>query len=86
MLTFPGRSIHHGMLLSNEMVHRARESGKAYIWLKVDIVKAFDKLEWHYVVKMLQKVGIKEDFIKFFTEITVGANAVVIVYKVGKTG
>jgi hypothetical protein len=34
----PKRFIHHGMLLSDEMVYKAKESGKAYVWLKVDML------------------------------------------------
>jgi hypothetical protein len=41
----PGRSIHHGMLLANEMVDRARSLAQPYVWLKVDVIKAFDKME-----------------------------------------
>lgn len=41
----PGRNIHHSLLLMGEMLHQAALSGEEYVLLKLDVIKAFDKLE-----------------------------------------
>jgi hypothetical protein len=75
----PGQSIHHGMLLSNKMVDRARHMQKAFVTLKVDIIKAFDKVEWRFVTKLMRKMGFPKSSIKFFHAITGNANAMELI-------
>lgn len=53
----PGRNIHHSILLLNEILHQAESDGGQYALLKLDIVKAFDKLEWPFLLKILDKFG-----------------------------
>jgi hypothetical protein len=67
------------MLLAYEMVAKAKELPEQYVWLKVDVIKAFDKLERRFMVLLMRKIGMDEGFIKFFMAITVNANAVVLV-------
>lgn len=54
----PGRNIHHALLLMSEMLQRARESGENHILLKLDVWKAFDRLEWPFLLAMVEKTGM----------------------------
>lgn len=58
----PGRNIHHSLMLTDEALHRASISPKAYILLKVDIIKAFDSLDWSFLDRILLKLGFGPAF------------------------
>lgn len=40
----PGRSIHRSIMLTNEVLNKMKESGEAFLLLKLDTIKAFDCL------------------------------------------
>lgn len=40
------------------MLHQAALSGDEYILLKLDVVKAFDKLEWPFLLAVIEKMGM----------------------------
>lgn len=44
-----GRSIHHTVLLTNEMVSQALAETDPYVCLKLNVVKAFDSVEWFFI-------------------------------------
>lgn len=54
----PGRNIHHALLLMSEMLHCAKESGEPHILLKLDVWKAFDRLEWPFLLAIFEKSGM----------------------------
>lgn len=54
----PGRNIHHSLLLVGEMLHQAKKSGEEHILMKLDILKAFDRLEWGFVLAVIERVGL----------------------------
>lgn len=66
----PGRNIHHSLVLLGEMLYQAASSGEEYIL----IVKAFDRLNWSYLMALLEKnsmIGTLTSFMKAsFTEAT----------------
>jgi hypothetical protein len=74
----PGRSIHHAMLRAEEMVHKVKELQQPYVLLKVDIVKAFDSVEWGFLVAFMHRAGFGAGFIGFISAIPENANAAVI--------
>lgn len=41
-----------------EMLHQATHSGEDYVFLKMDVVKAFDRLEWTFLLALLGKNGM----------------------------
>jgi hypothetical protein len=49
------------------------------VWLKVDVVKAFDKMEWRFMVRMMRCMGFPAKFITFFNAITINANTAVLI-------
>ncbi|XP_061342609.1 uncharacterized protein LOC133288807 [Gastrolobium bilobum] len=56
----PGRVIHDNVIVAQEMTHTMnRMTGKkAIMSIKIDLVKAYDKLSWTFVNKVLTEVGI----------------------------
>jgi hypothetical protein len=57
MACLPGRSIHHSLLLMSELLYFAGESEIPHILMKLDITKAFDKLEWSVLLPLLEHLG-----------------------------
>lgn len=53
----PGRNIHHALLLLGEMLHQARESGDEFVLMKLDVRKAFDSMEWPFILAMVERAG-----------------------------
>eukprot|EP00253_Pinus_taeda_P008044 PITA_08044 len=52
-----GRQIMDGITLTHEIIHSLKISNEAGIILKIDLSKAFDKLSWTYIQKMLNSFG-----------------------------
>eukprot|EP00253_Pinus_taeda_P001588 PITA_01588 len=52
-----GRQIMDGIILSNEVIHSLKMLKKPGMLLKLDLSKAFDKLSWNYIHKMLLAFG-----------------------------
>lgn len=61
----PGRNIHHSLILLGEMLHKAADSGEEYVLLKMDVIKAFDRLNWSYLLALLDKNGMSGILSKF---------------------
>lgn len=55
----PSRSIHENILVAQEMVHSMwRMKGRTgYFAVKVDLVKAYDRLRWSFIKDVLEEVG-----------------------------
>jgi len=51
----PGRTIHHNIVVAQEMVHAmARMKGnKMFMSIKIDLEKAYDRLNWNFVENCL---------------------------------
>jgi hypothetical protein len=56
----PGRSIHENIVVAQEMIHSMHnmKGKKAYFAIKVDLSKAYDKLNWEFIWRILQEIGI----------------------------
>lgn len=52
-----GLNIHHNLLLLSEMLHRAHECGEDHILMKLDVCKAFHRLEWPFILAAVEKAG-----------------------------
>lgn len=52
-----GRQIMDGIILSNEVIHSLKLLKKPGMILKLDLSKAFDKLSWNFIQKMLLAFG-----------------------------
>ncbi|XP_026410193.1 uncharacterized protein LOC113305353 [Papaver somniferum] len=66
----PKRSISDNIILANEAIysvnHNDKVEGTAAI--KLDVSKAYDKLEWSFLEKVLRKMGLAENWIKLINQ------------------
>lgn len=53
----PGRNIHHSLLMVGEMLHQAADSGEEHVLMKLDVTKAFDRMDWSFLLAALNKMG-----------------------------
>jgi len=77
----PGRSIHDNILITTELMHKFRlVKGKtAWVALKLDMEKAYDRLEWDFIRACLQQYGFHNRFIKLIMEcITITTHSVLV--------
>lgn len=51
----------------NEILHQAEKDGGQFALLKLDIINPFDKLEWPFLFKILDKFGFSGLLTKFIS-------------------
>lgn len=62
-----------------EMLQEANLSGEEFVLLKLDVVKAFDKLEWPFLLAVIEKMGMGGMLTKFLKAgFTSAASAIVL--------
>jgi hypothetical protein len=61
----PGRNIHENIIVAKEMVHTMHRSKgrKGYFAIKVDLSKAYDKLSWEFVWRVLVEIKLPDKLI-----------------------
>ena len=52
-----GRQILDGVILVHEVLHLLKFTRKPGMMIKIDIAKAYDKLNWQFMGKMLEAYG-----------------------------
>ena len=63
----PSRLITDNVLISSEIMHymkRKKQGKHGVVALKLDMSKAYDRVEWKYLEAMMRKMGFDEDWIK----------------------
>ncbi|XP_061343679.1 uncharacterized protein LOC133289698 [Gastrolobium bilobum] len=61
----PRRNIHDNVIIAQEMTHmmNRQRGGKAFMSIKIDLVKAYDRLSWEFINQVLQEIGIPRNLI-----------------------
>lgn len=62
-----GRHIQNNIVIAHEIIHsmKKRRKGKvSYMGLKLDMSKAFDKLEWQFLFDILLCLGFHQDWVQ----------------------
>ncbi|KAL5565829.1 hypothetical protein UlMin_028993 [Ulmus minor] len=62
----PGRLISDNAIIGFECLHaiKRRKSKKNYLALKLDMAKAYDRVEWDFIQRILNKLGFSEVWIR----------------------
>uniref|UniRef100_A0A803PTL7 Reverse transcriptase domain-containing protein n=1 Tax=Cannabis sativa TaxID=3483 RepID=A0A803PTL7_CANSA len=66
-----GRQITDNILIANEIIHaiHSRKSGKiGWAAIKLDMEKAFDRVEWSFITKFLYHVGVPPSFVSLISK------------------
>lgn len=61
----PGRAIADNVLITHEILHYLKTSDArkhCYMAVKTDMSKAYDRLEWHFIRQVLEKLGFDQCF------------------------
>jgi hypothetical protein len=61
----PGRLISDNVLVAYEMTHfiKHKRSGDSYMAVKLDMSKAYDRVEWNFLEAMLTKLGFHPNWV-----------------------
>jgi len=68
-----GRQILDGIILIHEVVHSLKHSHIPGMLVKLDLSKAYDKLNWDFMKAMLRAYGFCEDWIEWVMNLTSSA-------------
>ncbi|KAL5538246.1 hypothetical protein UlMin_044727 [Ulmus minor] len=63
----PGRLISDNAIIGFECIHalkRRRSKKKGFLALKLDMAKAYDRVEWSFIREVMKKLGFSEGWIK----------------------
>ena len=60
-----GRQIIDGIILTHEMIHSLKQMKIPGMLLKVDMAKAYDKVNWKFLKAILLAIGFKYDWVKW---------------------
>lgn len=63
----PGRLITNNVLLAYELIHHLRSKTKGVgglTTIKLDMSKAYDRVEWVFLVKMMHRMGFHEQWVR----------------------
>lgn len=60
-----GETIHHSLMMKNEVLAEASCHDEDYIYLKLDVIKAFNCIEWAFLLTILRKFGFRPCFLTF---------------------
>jgi hypothetical protein len=67
----PGRLITDNVLVAYELTHflqNKRSGGDCYAALKLDMSKAYDRVEWHFLERMMERLGFDSRWINLIMQ------------------
>ncbi|XP_061993946.1 uncharacterized protein LOC133711884 [Rosa rugosa] len=68
----PGRLITDNILVANEMahfVHNKREGAEGFMALKLDLSKAYDRMEWEFLRRVMNRFGFAQSWIDMIQDV-----------------
>lgn len=78
----PGMLITDNILIAHEILHslQTKKIKHAYMALKLDIAKAFDKVEWNFIEAMMRKLGFADKWCKWVMACVKSVTYSVLIY------
>eukprot|EP00253_Pinus_taeda_P002170 PITA_02170 len=74
-----GRQIHEAIGVAQETIHNIRQAKKKGAVLKIDLSKAYDRIDWSYLRLLLTHLGFKVEFINWIMGCITNINFVVLI-------
>ena len=72
-----GRNILEGVLILHEVVHELRTKGKRGLILKIDFEKAYDKVNWNFLLQSLRMKGFSSKWIEWIKSFISGGSVAI---------
>lgn len=73
-----GQNIHHSLIMLGEMLSQGESSREEHVLLKMDVIKAFDCIEWPLLLACLEKSGLGGMLTRFLKAIFANASSLVL--------
>ena len=66
----PDRAIHDNILVAHEIMNKFKhyKGKKGFVALKIDMEKAYDRIEWNFLLACLRQLGFDDIWIKWISE------------------
>lgn len=66
----PGRHIQDNLIIAHELIHSMKKTKDRQGWvgIKLDMSKAFDRIEWGFLKDVLFQIGFHEDWIQLIDQ------------------
>ncbi|XP_026397042.1 uncharacterized protein LOC113291761 [Papaver somniferum] len=76
-----GRHIHDNIIISHEILFsmKRKKIKKALVGLKLDMSKAFDRVEWSFLLSIFQKLGYHNDWISLIEQCISTSNISILI-------
>ena len=76
----PGRKEIDNMIIVQEMIHTmsSKKGNQGYMAIKIDLEKAYDKLEWHFIRDVLTLYNLPQGLIKLIMSCISGSSISVL--------
>lgn len=74
-----GRQIHEAIGVAQETIHSIRQAKKKGAALKIDLSKAYDRIDWSFLRLLLTHFGFKVEFINWIMGCITNVNFVVLI-------
>lgn len=65
-------------MLTNEVLHKAKNFDDDFLLLKLDTVKDFDYMGCYYIFALLEKVGVRPGFLQVIKATYINASSTIL--------
>jgi Reverse transcriptase (RNA-dependent DNA polymerase) len=74
-----GRYIAENFIATRELLHHIHVSGNPAIFMKINFSKAFDSVDWEFLLKVMQARGFPQRWIRWINQIFVSSSSRVVI-------
>lgn len=74
-----GRETPKGEIIAHEVLHSIKDSAFPSFIIKLDMMKAYDRVDWDFVIQVLQRFGFSLKWCKWICSCFSGADFLVII-------